>query len=276
MCNRAQRAAGADSKGFEITLIEQGSFFIYNGGNLQQGRFRMLRTWSFWKTFFIFYVALIAGIWGFVEATTFFAGDHLEQLLGSKWWVLYYVLPLFIAFSATALTNKKEETQAESLEQNDQASLASRKKAKGFPWVISLIILLCVAATAGGFGWYYFDGPCGVSKVKEGTTALVDQRNIYGGAYQVAASTSLISLSGPVGELQKIQRDTEKIVVPACMESAKNELILAMDKAADAFRAFMAEKLDKEVSRHVKLSTTHLRKFTAELEAVNKCAPFCQ
>ena len=235
----------------------------------------MLKAWSFWKIFLASYIVLVTGVWGFVEAATFFAGDYLKQLLGSKWWVLYYVLPLFIAFSATALTNKKEETQAESLDQSHQASLESRKKAKGFPWVISLIILLCVAGTAGGFGWYYFDGPCGVSKVKEGTTALVDQRNIYGGAYQVAAGTSLISLSGPVGELQKIQRDTEKIVVPACMESTKNELILAMDKSADAFRAFMAEELDEEVSRHVQLSTTHLRKFTAELEAVNKCAPFC-
>jgi len=68
----------------------------------------MLKTWSFWKTFFTFYLALVAGIWGFVEASTYFAGDSLEQLLGANWWVLYYVLPLLIAFVATAATNKEE------------------------------------------------------------------------------------------------------------------------------------------------------------------------
>jgi hypothetical protein len=68
----------------------------------------MLKTWSFWKTLFTFYVTLVAGIWGFVEAATFFAGDYIKQLLGSNWWVLYYVLPLLIAFVATAATNKEE------------------------------------------------------------------------------------------------------------------------------------------------------------------------
>jgi hypothetical protein len=69
----------------------------------------MLKTWSFWKTFLIFYIILVAGIWGFVALSTYFAGDYLKQLLGSNGWVLSYVLPLLIAFMVAALTNKKEE-----------------------------------------------------------------------------------------------------------------------------------------------------------------------
>ena len=68
----------------------------------------MLKTWSFWKTFFIFYVALVAGITAFVEAATYFAGDYLKQLLGPNWWVFYYVLPLFIAFVVARQTHTKK------------------------------------------------------------------------------------------------------------------------------------------------------------------------
>ncbi len=68
----------------------------------------MLKTWSFWKTFLVSYIALVTGVWGFVEASTYFAGDYVKQLLGANWWVLYYVLPLFIAFVAARLTHTKK------------------------------------------------------------------------------------------------------------------------------------------------------------------------
>ena len=67
----------------------------------------MLKTWSFWKTFFISYAALVAGIWAFVEAVIYFTGDSLKQLLGANGWVLYYVLPLLIAIVAARLTYAK-------------------------------------------------------------------------------------------------------------------------------------------------------------------------
>jgi hypothetical protein len=68
----------------------------------------MLKTWSFWKTFLASYIVLVTGAWGFVEASTYFAGEALKQLLGSNWWVFYYVLPLFIAFVAARLTYTKK------------------------------------------------------------------------------------------------------------------------------------------------------------------------
>jgi hypothetical protein len=68
----------------------------------------MLKAWSFWKIFLASYIVLVTGVWGFVEAATFFAGDYLKQLLGPNWWVFYYVLPLFIAFVAARLTYAKK------------------------------------------------------------------------------------------------------------------------------------------------------------------------
>jgi hypothetical protein len=68
----------------------------------------MLRTWSFWKRFFAYYLALVVGVWAFVEASAYFTGESLKPLLGPNWWVLYYVLPLFIAFAASAAANRQE------------------------------------------------------------------------------------------------------------------------------------------------------------------------
>jgi hypothetical protein len=67
----------------------------------------MLKTWSFWKTFLIFYIILVAGIWGFVAISTYFAGDYLRQLLGANGWVFSYVPPLLIAIVASRLTYAK-------------------------------------------------------------------------------------------------------------------------------------------------------------------------
>jgi hypothetical protein len=67
----------------------------------------MLRTWSFWKTFLLSYAALVAGIWGFVEASTYFTGDYLKQSLGSNWWVFLLSGTLFIALVAASLTIQK-------------------------------------------------------------------------------------------------------------------------------------------------------------------------
>lgn len=80
----------------------------------------MLKTWSFWKTFITTYIALVGGIWGFMEAYTYFRGDALKQLLGSSWWLLYYVIPALIAFSSATLRHARGEAPAEQLEQRNR------------------------------------------------------------------------------------------------------------------------------------------------------------
>lgn len=79
----------------------------------------MLKTWKFWKTFFTTYFALVAGIWGFVQIYSFFREDSLKQLFDANWLIIFYIIPLFIAFSVATLTNK-EENQAETLDQRNR------------------------------------------------------------------------------------------------------------------------------------------------------------
>jgi hypothetical protein len=65
----------------------------------------MLKSSKFWKTFFLSYVTLVAGIWGFIEAYTYFQGACLKQLLG-PYWVLLYTLPLPVAFIVALAKHK--------------------------------------------------------------------------------------------------------------------------------------------------------------------------
>ena len=141
--------------------------------------------------------------------------------------------------------------------------------------LVGLVAALCIVLVAGGVGWHYFYGPCGVNRVKESGLALADQFDAYHDAYDIAASTSRIALAGPVLQLQQVKRDTELIAVPACMEGAKNELVLTIDTSIEAFLAFMSQD-DVGVDFYMDQSTSHLAEFRTQLEAVEACKPFCQ
>ena len=80
----------------------------------------MLKTWPFWKAFFTAYLALVGGIWGFVQVYDYFERDVLQQWLGPSGWIIYFLLPLPIAFSVAVWSKAIEETQAESLDQRNR------------------------------------------------------------------------------------------------------------------------------------------------------------
>ena len=79
----------------------------------------MLKSGSFWKTFFTVYLAIVAGIWGFLEAYTYFEGDSLRELLG-PYWLAIYGLPLFFAFTIAALRTNTPDSPAETLDQRNR------------------------------------------------------------------------------------------------------------------------------------------------------------
>jgi hypothetical protein len=60
------------------------------------------------------------------------------------------------------------------------------------------------------------------------------------------------------------------------MKAAKKELVSSMEAAIRGLPAFMALAADATVTGLMEQSTTHLGNFTTELEAVNRCAPFCR
>ena len=137
-----------------------------------------------------------------------------------------------------------------------------------------LLVILIVAA-AGTYAWHSLYRPCEVNAVQEASSTLVSQMSQYDAVYRVATTASGSSLLIPVTVLQQIRMDTNEVVVPASMQTAKNELLNTMDAVIKAFLASMAREPDETIRGLINQFFTHLDNFTRELEAVNKCAPFC-
>jgi hypothetical protein len=149
------------------------------------------------------------------------------------------------------------------------------RKSSRFLLPASIVIILLIVAAVGTYAWYTLSNPCEVNAVKEASAFLVGQMKRYDHAYQFAATASRTSLVRPVSVLQQIQMDTLEVDVPACMQTAKNELIDYMGAVNRAFQAFGAQEADITIKGLINQSERHYANFTTELAAVNKCAPFC-
>jgi len=57
----------------------------------------VFKSFKFWRNFVAGYLAIVAGIWGLVEAYTYFQGAQLKELLGDLW-LMFYGLPIPVAF----------------------------------------------------------------------------------------------------------------------------------------------------------------------------------
>jgi hypothetical protein len=111
--------------------------------------------------------------------------------------------------------------------------------------------------------------------VKDASARLIRQRNSYDHAYQFATGASRTAVVRPVAELQQILMDTQDVPVPACMRTAKAELINYMGTVIRAFLAYGAEESDATVRGLIDQSEAYYDNFNTELEAVDECAPFC-
>ena len=140
--------------------------------------------------------------------------------------------------------------------------------------VVAFFALLIIAAS-GVYAWYALVRPCDVSAVEKASALLVRQRDRYDHSYQFATSASADAIVRPVAELQQILMDTQEVVVPMCMQPAKDELIEYMGIVIRAFAAYGAQEADAVVRELIDQSEAHYDNFTVELDAVNKCAPFC-
>jgi len=149
------------------------------------------------------------------------------------------------------------------------------QKSRWFPWLAGGLIVLLIVAGAGTYTWYTLFKPCEVSTVKETSDFLLRQLKTYDHVYQVAVTASQTSPEHPVNLLKQIFMDTQEIIVPGCMQTAKNELINYMGTVISAFEAFRAGEADATVLSLIKQSDAQYINFHTQLKAVNKCAPFC-
>lgn len=137
-----------------------------------------------------------------------------------------------------------------------------------------LMVLLIVVAVST-YTWFALYGPCQVNTVQTASTALMDQLLLFDSIYQSIPSLAPIAIIGPITQMQEILMETKEVVVPACMQVARNELIFAMEGLIRVLLAVMESKPEGTRTRLMEESTTHLNNFTAELEFVKRCAPFC-
>jgi hypothetical protein len=152
---------------------------------------------------------------------------------------------------------------------------ATVQKSSRFLLAASVLIVVLIVAAVGTYAWYSLFRPCEVNAVEEASSILVSQVKRYDDVYQVATAASRSSVFLPVGVLQQILMDTQQVAVPACMQTAKNELINYMGTVIRAFRAYAAQESDATIRELLNESDTHFDNFTTELEAVKECAPYC-
>ena len=137
------------------------------------------------------------------------------------------------------------------------------------------ILGFMIVGALGVYAWYAVYGPCTRGTVNAASSALFEQVAAFEQAYQAAASTTPVGLMGPLTNMQQILWNTRDVTVPACMQNARNELLTSMESAIRAFLAIMTGESKQAVEELLQDSQTHLDTFSTELEAVNRCAPFC-
>lgn len=149
------------------------------------------------------------------------------------------------------------------------------QKLRRFLFPAGVLIVLLIVAAVGTYAWFSLFRPCEVKAVEEASALLFSQLKRYDDVYRVATAASRTSVVLPVSVLQRTLMDTQQVVVPVCLRTAKDELLNYMGTVIRAFQAYGAGETDASVRGLIDESETHRDNFTTELEAVKECAPFC-
>ncbi len=144
-----------------------------------------------------------------------------------------------------------------------------------FLFLASVFSTVIIMAAVGIYAWAHLFNPCEVDAVKEASTFLITQLKTYDSQYQFTTTVYQDGIGPPLYKLQQIFMDTQAVAVPVCMQTTKNELLNYMRTVIRAFQAFAAGDADTTIRDLVNQSNTYYDNFRSELEAVNKCAPFC-
>lgn len=142
-------------------------------------------------------------------------------------------------------------------------------------WLVGAVVVLLVLVSAGGYTSYYVQSSCEVRAVERASTRLLQQLDSFDHSYQFAVTASRRAIVRPVEELQQIFMDTQQVKSPACMQTAKGELLDYMETVIRAFVAYGANQPDSAVRSLIDVSDTHYDNFRRELRAVGECAPLC-
>jgi PHP family Zn ribbon phosphoesterase len=138
-----------------------------------------------------------------------------------------------------------------------------------------IVVAVVLVLALGGFAWYYLSGPCGILAVNQSIEQLLSLDEEFNDAVKVAESTSRISLSGPISELQAIAREINDLKVPACLEPAKKYYYKSADNEIMALLAFASQEKESVVSSYIYTSLSAYGDAQDEVAKIKACAPFC-
>jgi hypothetical protein len=149
------------------------------------------------------------------------------------------------------------------------------QRSSRLPWVASVFVVLLFVAAAGAYTWHSLRSSCEVDAVEETVAILVSQAKQYDDVYQSATAATPTSVVVPLAVMQQILMDTQQVAVPACLQTAKTELVDYMGTVIRAFLAYSAQEANTVVRGLIEQSETHYANFSTELKEVKQCAPYC-
>jgi hypothetical protein len=128
---------------------------------------------------------------------------------------------------------------------------------------LTIIILALILSSCNAMPW-----SC-ASQSKPYFEEVQGKLDEWQDAFEIANSTPRMSLAGPLGELQKIKRDTGNLEYPECALKVQNNIINAMEETIDGFLAFMSDDADTVVNQHFKMMNVYLGWAADEMEKIN-------
>lgn len=99
---------------------------------------------------------------------------------------------------------------------------------------------------------------------------LNDLLDRWSDAFEIASSTSRISLAQPVGELQAIRREIGELEGPDCAQAAGVALYGYTDGIINGFLLFMQQESDDEVSAAFDEASGWLEMYQDEVDSIHK------
>lgn len=166
----------------------------------------------------------------------------------------------------------------------DAASLPAEnlvKPKKKFRWWIIPLILILVGGIA--FGVYYFvtqsaiaANPCTQEKFNAAMVKIEDVYTRFSDTASLAGSTSRIALSGPVGNMQSIYREAQKLDLPTCLAQAKDHMENVMFWTLEGYDRFMLQKEESLVKSAFEEADRYMLNFVKELDRLRACVPDCK
>jgi len=140
-------------------------------------------------------------------------------------------------------------------------------------WLIPALVIAFVIA--GLFGGFYSYGPCGTQRVERYQADVAAKLDEWQDAYALAGNTPRVSLTAPIGELQRIQREMAALEAPGCAQEVRDDYQAGMDQYIDALMFFLNEGDDVLVSASIRSGDRYFSEAIVGMVEVSHCAPFC-